>query len=327
MLAATEKWYGDPKKQHTHYAYALDAARKREEGAEEQLMELLDRKDLPAIVRATAIDHLAEFDTPTSRAAVIGQIEHPEPLVRGVSIRHLHQRGYPAKDLFQAIGPALSDPVRMVRTAATGVLAPHREQMSPEMRRRVDAAAAEFVSGQQADDDLAGSHYNLANFALDSEKTGLAEAEYLQALAIDPQFFPARFNLGMLYSRTGEDAKAEAAFRALIAQDPAAALPRYRLGLILGRMKKFTQAEQSLGEAIEREPKNFDYLYALAILYLESGQLEKSLLQARRLEALMPGVPRTRQLIRTIQQKMQAAESRKKEKSNVNLPRDRIDGE
>jgi len=310
MQAATEKWYGKPKEESPHYAYAFAAARKREEGAEEKLLALIDRKDISAIVRATAMDHLAEIDTPTSRAAVIQQIDHPDPLVRGVSIRNLHQRGYAATDLIQAVGSALSDPVRMVRTSAAVVLAPHRQQMSPEMRVAFDAAAAEFVTGQQADDDLAGAHYNLANFALDAGKTGRAEAEYQQALVLDPQFFPARFNLGMLYSRTGEDTKAEAAFRTLAAQDPAAGLPRYRLGLILGRMRKFTQAEQALTEAIEREPKNFDYLYALAILYLESGQLEKSLAQARQLQALMPGVPATRQLIQDIQQRMRAAKSR-----------------
>jgi len=110
---------------------------------------------------------------------------------------------------------------------------------------------------------------------------GQAEAEYLQALKLDPAFFPARFNLGMIYSRTGKDEEAEAAFRTLVAQHPSADLPRYRLGLILGRMKKFTEAEQSLLQTIEREPKNFDYHYALAILYLESGALEKSLNQAR----------------------------------------------
>ena len=201
----------------------------------------------------------------------------------------------------------------MVRSSAVGVLAPHREGLSPEMRIAFDRAAAEFMAGQRADADLAGSHYNLANFALDAGKTGQAAAEYLQALKIDPHFFPARFNLGMLYSRTGEDKKAEAIFRTMSEQDPAAGLPRYRLGLILGRMGKFTQAEQALREAIQREPKNFDYSYALAILYLESGQLKKSRAQAQRLEALAPGVPATRQLIQDIQQRLRAVQILPKE--------------
>jgi len=130
----------------------------------------------------------------------------------------------------------------------------------------------------------------------------------------------------MLYSRTGKDEEAEAAFRTLVAQDPSAGLPRYRLGLILGRMKKFTEAEQSLLQAIEREPKNFDYHYALAILYLESGALEKSLNQARRLEAIVPGVPATGELIRAIQREMKAT-LLKKESGNARIPSDRTDGE
>ena len=313
MLAATEKWYGTPKEEQLHFAHALDAARKQAPAAEEQLVLLLGQKDLPPIVRATAIEHLGELDTPTSRAAVISQIEHSDPLVRGVSIRNLHQRGYGAEDLIQAVGSYLTDPVRMVRSSAVGVLAPHREGLSPEMRIAFDRAAAEFIAGQRADADLAGSHYNLANFALDAGKTGQAAAEYLQALKIDPHFFPARFNLGMLYSRTGEDKKAEAIFRTMSEQDPAAGLPRYRLGLILGRMGKFTQAEQALREAIQREPKNFDYSYALAILYLESGQLKKSRVQAQRLEALVPGVPATRQLIQDIEKRLRAVRTLPKE--------------
>ena len=326
MLAATEKWYGEPEEKHPHFAYAFDAARKRKMGAEEQLVGLLNQKDLPGIVRATAIDHLSELNTPSSRAAVIGQIGHPDPLVRGVSIRSLHQRGYSGKDLVEAVGPYLTDPVRMVRSSAVGVLAPHRQLLAPEMRIAFDRAAVEFTEGQRADADLAGSHYNLANFSLDAEKIGQAEAEYLQALKLDPAFFPARFNLGMLYSRTGKDEEAEAAFRTLVAQDPSAGLPRYRLGLILGRMKKFTEAEQSLLQAIEREPKNFDYHYALAILYLESGALEKSLNQARRLEALVPGVPATGELIRAIQREMKTT-VRKKESGNGRIPSGQTDGE
>jgi len=313
MLAATEKWYGAPKEKDPHFAYALDAARRGQADAEEQLVALLGRKDLPPIVRATAVEHLGELETPTSRAAVITQIEHADPLVRGVSIRNLHQRGYSGKDLIQAVGPYLTDPVRMVRSSAVSVLAPHREALTPELRMAFDRAAIEFTEGQRADADLAGSHYNLGNFALDTGKTGQAEAEYLQALKLDPDFIPARFNLGMLYSRKGDDHNAELTFRTMAEQDPSAGLPRYRLGLILGRMGKFTQAEQSLHEAIEREPENFDYSYALAILYLESGQLEKSLGQTRRLDRLVPGLPVTKQLMQDIQQRLRATRTSPKD--------------
>ena len=313
MLAATEKWYGAPEEKDPHFAYALDAARRGQADAEEQLVALLGRKNLPAIVRATAVEHLGELETPTSRAAVITQIEHADPLVRGVSIRNLHQRGYSGKDLIQAVGPYLTDPVRMVRSSAVSVLAPHRESLTPELRMAFDRAAIEFTEGQRADADLAGSHYNLGNFALDTGKTGQAEAEYLQALKLDPDFIPARFNLGMLYSRKGDDHNAELTFRTMVEQDPSAGLPRYRLGLILGRMGKFTQAEQSLHEAIEREPENFDYSYALAILYLESGQLEKSLDQTRRLERLVPGLPVTKQLMQDIQQRLRATRTSPKD--------------
>ena len=78
-------------------------------------------------------------------------------------------------------------------------------------------------------------------------------------------------------------------------------------------MGRFAEAEVALQRALKLEPNNFDYLYGLGIFFLETGQLEKSLDQARSLQALMPGLPATRQLIQKIQQEMRSAESPPKE--------------
>jgi len=60
----------------------------------------------------------------------------------------------------------------MVRISSVGVLAPHRQLRSPEMRIAFDRAALEFTEGQRANADLAGSHYNLANFPSMRRKLG-----------------------------------------------------------------------------------------------------------------------------------------------------------
>ena len=79
----------------------------------------------------------------------------------------------------------------------------------------------------------------------------------------------------------------------------------YYAGLILDRAGKFAQAEQVLREAIERGPKNFDYSDALAILYLESGRLEKSLAEARRVETLVPFLAVEQQRVQEFQHRCQ----------------------
>ena len=81
-------------------------------------------------------------------------------------------------------------------------------------------------------------------------------------------------------------AQAEAIVRTMSTRDPSVAMWCCCAGLTLDRAGKLTQAEQALREAIEIGPKNFDYSDALAILYLGSGRLEKSLAQARRIETL-----------------------------------------
>lgn len=317
MLAATEKWYANTERKTSeklpHYAHALDAARKGKPQAEELLTVVVNNKETPPIVKATAIEHLANINSLSSRALVVEAMGDENPLVRGVSIRNLAQQSPNAEDLITAVAPLLDDPVRMVRTSAAQVLAPLSRELPPEDRRAFERATEELRAGQQADPDLASSHYNLGNFSLDLGQEPRAAGQYQQALQIDPLFFPARFNLGMLYSRTRQDKLAEAEFRRLTQQDPTASLPWYRLGLILGRRGRFAEAEVALQRALKLEPNNFDYLYGLGIFFLETGQLEKSLDQARSLQALMPGLPATRQLIQKIQQEMRSAESPSKE--------------
>ena len=305
MLTATEKWYGKVEEKVPHYAWAFDAARKGKPEAEEMLTRLLQNKEIAPIVKATAIEHLAQINSPSSRALVVAGLADENPLVRGVSIRNLQPDAGAGDALIAAVAPLLRDPVRMVRSSAALVLAPLNRSLAPDIRRAFEQAAEELKAAQRADDDLASAHYNLGNFSLDLGHSPRAADQYKRALKIDPLFFRARFNLGMLYSRTKQDKLAAAEFRRLTEQDPEASLPWYRLGLNLGRMDRFEEAEKALMRAHTLEPNNFDYLYALSIFFIEIGNLAEAESRARELLQLAPDSRRAADLMRDIMRRLQ----------------------
>ena len=300
MLAAAEKWYGKQKDKQPHYAYALHAAREGNPKAEEALTSLLSNKEVPSIVKATAIQHLADLDTPSSRAVVIDGVSSADPLVRTIAMTNLRQRGYSDHGLVDMLAPSLDDPVRMVRTEAARVLAPARGLLDERTRGAFEKALAEYRTGQLADRDQAAAHTNLGNLAQEMGEFSKAVGCYKTALKIDPQFVGARLYLGMLYGRIDQNELAEQQLRQLTKQDPASPLPLYRLGLVLGQMKRFQEAEQCLLEAHQMQPGNFDYLYGLGVFYLEIGNLDAAQQAAAELLRLYPQVPAAQQMMRDI---------------------------
>ncbi len=210
-----EKWYGK-KKELPHFAFALEAGRQRKPGAVEALTALVERPDVRAIVRATAVALLGEFPDAAARKAVLAQLQQPEAIVRVAALRALESA--PAADIYPLLGPLLRDPVRAVRTEAARLLTRiPNTRFSEKDRVAFEQALEEYVVGQQALSDQPGSHLNLGVVYGNLGRLAEAEQEYQTALRIDPHFIPARINLAMLYDQKLDKASAEEQFRAAIA--------------------------------------------------------------------------------------------------------------
>jgi Flp pilus assembly protein TadD len=69
---------------------------------------------------------------------------------------------------------------------------------------------------------------------------------------------------------------------------------------LLQRLGRDTEAESALERALALEGDNPDYLYALAVFYLERGDLENARKKAEKLNTVRPDLPSGNQLLEII---------------------------
>jgi Tfp pilus assembly protein PilF len=173
----------------------------------------------------------------------------------------------------------------------------------------------------------------------------LAEENYKKAIEIDDQFYPARVNLAMLYNEMGKNSAAETLFREVLENHPEFYDLSYSFGLLLAEEKRLDEAAVYLERAARGMPdrarvtynyslvlrhlgRNSDALsemirayqierrdpeivQALAIFYIQEKQWEKALLYAQELVKLVPDAEEPEQMLKNIQQVMEA------EKKNI----------
>jgi len=75
------------------------------------------------------------------------------------------------------------------------------------------------------------------------------------------------------------------------------------LGLLLQKLRRDAEAEAALKRALSVEPENPDYLYALAVFYLDQGNLENARKMAETLRTVQPNLPAGDRLLKIIDRK------------------------
>ena len=329
---AMAKWYG--RTWRPHYGQILQAGRQQQPEAAAELASLAQDRLYPTIVRATALAELAAYGGETVRKVFAAALNDEESLMRQTAVRHLPSRD-PAERL-KLLTPLLYDPVRAVRIEAAGSVADlHPETLPADVRRQYDKALAEYRHAMERTADFAASRHNLGNLERSLGHFQEAEKQYRQALAIDDQFYPAKVNLAMLYNQLGRNGEAGKLLQDVVRQHPdlyelqyslglllaeqqrwaeaavhlgqaAAGLPgrsriQYNLGLLLQKLNRDDEAQTALQKALTLEPRNPDYLYALAVFYLERGNRVKAREMAEKLTVVAPGSPAGRELMEIIQ--------------------------
>lgn len=332
--AMVEQWYGK-RKEPPHFAHAIAGGRQRKPEAERPLATLAKRKELPAIVRASAISLLSHYQTADAVAAAVQGLEDPDELVRAVAVRSLSY--LPLPERYERLSPMLSDPIRAVRIEAARLLAAvPRRVFSADRARAFEGALEEYMAAQRAVDDQPGAHLNMAVVYADLGQLDKAEEEYQTALRLDAQFVPAKINLAMLRDQQGRKAEAEALFREVTQLEPAMGEVYYSLGLLvaederrlaeavdllakaaelapenprihynfglaLQRLGRLEKAEESLLAAHRLSPRSTDFLHALAVFYTQQKQWGRATASARELMRLEPNNPTWGQLLAEIE--------------------------
>ena len=268
--ARAADWWGPPRR--PHFAATLAAARRGDPAAAPALRRLAEDADQPAIVRATALEHLPQYG-PGALASAAAAATDDEPLVRAAAagaLEHLDPRRRMA-----ALVPLLDDPVRAVRIeAARALTSVPRAALDARQAPRFDAALAEYVDAQEAAADLPAAHLNLGVLHARGGDPAAAGRSYRRALHLDPAFAPARFNLANLLNRQGKNAEAEAVLRAGLQRAPADGELHYSLGLLLAEERRFEAAAASLERAAALLPVRPRVRYNLGLVLQRLGQPE-----------------------------------------------------
>ena len=273
---AVAKWYGPSRRQGWHYGEALAAGRNGQPEAETQLMRAVQDAAVPAIARATALSLLPPFLSPRSLAVLQSGAIDADPLVRAAAAESLRALDPPNR---VALGvPLLHDAIRTVRVDALGsLLDVPRAALSSEQLADLDRAIGEYRAVQAFNADRADAHTNLAMLESRLGNANAAKAEFTTAIRLQPSFVPASVQFADLYRSLGQEADAERVLRAAAKLVPDSADLCEALGLSLARQKRTPEAIIELAKAAELAPGEPRYAYVYAVALHDAGEPRRSI--------------------------------------------------
>jgi predicted CXXCH cytochrome family protein len=273
---AVAQWAGKTPVGYQRFAEAFAAGSSGALEARRGLLAILDDRDQPPIVRASALARLERWLTAGTLPVVTNALNDADPGVRLAAVEVLSNA--PVETRQQYLPRMMQDPVRAVRIEAAHALAgPAESGLRESDRQAFDRAIGEFIAAQTYGSDQPEGRTSLANlYALRGDAES-AIAQYRKAIDLDPTFIQAYANLADLYRARGAETESEAALRSGLARNPKAAALHYALGLSLARQKRTSEAMKALAEAVQLDPANARYAYVYGVALNDSGRRKEAL--------------------------------------------------
>jgi tetratricopeptide (TPR) repeat protein len=340
---AVQKWFGDKRPDDPHWAPAIAAGHAALPDGDKLLAELADSKKTPAIVRATAVDLLANYRSRESESARRNALGDSDPLIRLAGVRAVSADFAP--ELAALLAAKTDDSVRSVRVAAAARLTYLPLQHLPPTQRDAFARAfAEFQTSQALSLDHAGGHLTLGAIDRAHGRSDRAIARFQTAIGLEPYLAGPRAELASLlqeraerirlaihvslggpllatfYEQVGEPAemrRLRLEEAELLERDvrlaPGNAQIHYQLGLLRYLLGQYDEAQEALSAACDRAPENYEFLMMLALLHErryelegEERQLNAAALTIKKMHDLEPADPRARQILERLLQTRQS---------------------
>jgi predicted CXXCH cytochrome family protein len=273
---AVAQWSGSTAVGYQRFAEAFAAGSSGALEARRALLAILDDKDQPAIVRASALSRLERWLTAGTLPPVTNALNDPDASVRLAAVEALSSA--PVVTRQQYLPRMLQDPVLAVRIEAAHALAgPGESGLREADTAAFNRAIDEFIAVQTYASDQPEGRTSLANLYAQRGDTESAIVQYRKAIELDPTFVQAYANLADLYRARGAESESEAVLRAGLARNPRAAALQHALGLSLTRQKRTPEAIKALAEAVRLDPTQPRYAYVYAVAQNDSGQRKEAL--------------------------------------------------
>lgn len=261
-------------------------------GAAEAVLAIFRDPAQPAIVRASALQHLADAGITLESADLRNASRDVDPLVRAA----VAPAAAGNADVMQAL---LGDSLRAVRIAAvTGLTQQTDITLPPGLQSSFSAAKDEYLNVLRFNSDRPEARSTLGQVLASSRDTSGAIAAYQGAIKLDRGYTGAYLGLADTYRMLGDEASAERELRTAIASGrDGKAAARLALGLLQYRQGKKDATLASFAEAMRLEPDNLQVVYTYAVALHDLGQPAEALRVIQRALTRHPDAAALRQLL------------------------------
>jgi tetratricopeptide (TPR) repeat protein len=267
---AVATWYPQGRGTTPHPARALDAGRRGRPQAEQELLQLVGDTLQAPIVRASAIELLAQCLGASSLPALERALADPDGLVRSAALDAL--AALPPPERLRLGSALLRDPLRGVRIEAASALAGEARLLNAEQRKPFDAALAEYRAAQATNADRPEAWANLGSIAARLGERAAARRAYEEGLRVGPWFGGAWVNLADLCREEGDEAECERVLRRGLGPAADKAPLHHALGLCLARTQRLPEALVELQRALEQAPGDTELAYVYGIALSSAGR-------------------------------------------------------
>ncbi len=190
----------------------IDAARRRDWSKLPEMLAYIQGKDKDEVFATSLIRLMRASPDERVTPVLLTAMKDSSPLVRAAAAETVSLR--PSREAVQALLDATGDEYRLVRTRAAAELAAYpMDQLSGEVKNRVEKANKEYLAFIMARPDQWTSYYNMGNYQLSRGELSEAVASYQTALELEPQAVMAMVNTSMASAQMGDSVKAEKNWR------------------------------------------------------------------------------------------------------------------
>lgn len=195
-------WYPNGRHRESHPAEVFQPARRNAASETDSLIDIALYKELPGLVRASALDLLDQIGSVAVSDRVHHLLKDDDPVVRNAAVRV--QRSAPAPIVVARLIPLLDDPSRSVRMSVARELLSVRQQGMPETARQsLGQAFGEWQSSLVAKSDFPETQIVIAGVGLVTRRFEAALEAFGEAKKMDPQHIDAWTMIARIHAAMG----------------------------------------------------------------------------------------------------------------------------
>ncbi|NOH80210.1 deca-heme c-type cytochrome [Vibrio sp. RE86] len=268
------QWFPDSqRKVDDHYAAAFTAALDMRVFSNTTLSEVSNNPNLSDIVRASALERMAEQPSRENLQAIhTASKSHNEMrrlgVVKGVS-------NYSPETKWQILSGLLDDPVLAVRAEAAGELVPFWAQLNDSQRSQLQPALDDYLKIQNFNADRGFARTNIGVVYQAQGELDKAIQAYKGAISIEPYYENSYINLADLYRIQRNDQLSLDMLEAGLIAMPKSPSLAFSSGLAHLRLGQQSEAQARLRSAAQWSENNAHYWYVYG-LSLEATSVQQA---------------------------------------------------